>query len=330
MTIVTDVRQLRLRCSMDTTGRAAGAALAAEDYVLNAPHPLNRQPHRAAFADALLGPLVESFPNARERLDILLSGSFAGGEWTASTGHLAGIFACPLWGIPATGLPAFLRFGRFDRWVGGRMTETFLILDLPGLMMQAGVWPMARPLGPSILTPGPASRDGVSTGPCDPAAARASLDLVEGMIAALMTYDGGQDLAHMRMVDYWRDDFWWFGPAPIGSFCGHADYERGHQRPFLTAFPDRKGGDHKCRIGDGAYVASTGWPSVRATHSGGGWLGLAPTGQRVEMRVMDFWRREDAQLVENWVFIDVPHLLLQMGVDVFARMAELAPAALRS
>ena len=322
-----DIAALRQRCSFDAAGRAA--ALTADDYVLNAPHPLDRLDHRAAFADGLMGPLLDSFPNARERLDILLTGSFAGGDWTASAGHIAGIFERPLWGIRATGLSAFLRFGRFDRWVDGRMAETFLILDLPALMMQAGVWPMARPLGPFLVPPGPASRDGVAANSGDPAEARASLDLVEAMIAALMTYDGGQDLAHMRMVDYWRDDFWWFGPAPIGSFCGHADYERGHQRPFLTAFPDRKGGDHKCRIGERDYVASTGWPSVRATHSGGGWLGLAPTGKRIEMRVMDFWRREEALLAENWVFIDIPHLLLQMGVDVFGRMAELSPATRR-
>ena len=274
--------------------------------------------------------MLASFPHAEERLDILLSGSFAGGEWTASTGHLAGIFAHPLWGIPATGLPAFLRFGRFDRWVDGRMAETFLILDLPALMMQAGAWPMAPPLGPLIVPPGPATRDGVTVDAGDPAEARASLDLVEAMIAALMTYDGGADLTHMRMVDYWTRDFWWFGPAPIGSFCGHADYERGHQRPFLTAFPDRKGGDHKCRIGERGYVASTGWPSVRATHTGGGWLGLGPSNNRIEMRVMDFWRREESLLAENWVFIDIPHLLLQMGVDVFARMAELGSVGLRA
>ena len=320
-----DVRTSRLDCGFDAAGRIASAALAAPDYALNAPHPLNRVEGRDAFAEGLLGPLLDSFPHGEERLDILLSGSFAGGEWTASTGHLAGIFARPLWGIPATRLPAFLRFGRFDRWVGGRMAETFLILDLPALMMQAGAWPMARPLGPFVVPPGPATRDGVAADAGDPAEARASLDLVEAMIAALMTYDGGADLSHMRMVDYWTRDFWWFGPAPIGSFCGHADYERGHQRPFLTAFPDRKGGDHKCRIGERGYVASTGWPSVRATHTGGGWLGLGPSRNRIEMRVMDFWRREDRLLAENWVFIDIPHLLLQMGVDVFARMAELGP-----
>lgn len=125
--MATDIRTLRLRCTTDAAGRAA--ALASDDYVLNAPRPLNRQEGRAAFGDALLATLADSFPTGQERLDILLSGSFAGGEWTAGTGHLAGIFAAPLWGIPATGLTAFLRFGRFDRWVGGRMAETFPILD---------------------------------------------------------------------------------------------------------------------------------------------------------------------------------------------------------
>ena len=55
------------------------------------------------------------------------------------------------------------------------------------------------------------------------------------------------------------------------------------------------------------------------------WIGLAPTGKPVTMRVMDFWRCEGSLLAENWVMIDIPHLLLQMGVDVFARMAALLP-----
>jgi hypothetical protein len=36
---------------------------------------------------------------------------------------------------------------------------------------------------------------------------------------------------------------------------------------------------------------------------------------------MDFWRRDVDLLAENWVFIDLPDLLLQMGVDVLARAA---------
>jgi predicted ester cyclase len=137
-----------------------------------------------------------------------------------------------------------------------------------------------------------------------------------------MRYDG-RTLASMGMRAFWTDRFHWYGPGGIGMARGHADYERAHQGPFLRAFPDRVGGDHKCRIGDGPYVASTGWPSIRATHGGGGWLGMPPTGRPVSMRVMDFWRRSDDRLAENWVFIDILDLALQMDVDILARAAAL-------
>ena len=41
-----------------------------------------------------------------------------------------------------------------------------------------------------------------------------------------------------------------------------------------------------------------------------------PTGARVFMRVCDWWRRESDLLVENRVFVDIPHALLQLGYDV--------------
>jgi hypothetical protein len=31
---------------------------------------------------------------------------------------------------------------------------------------------------------------------------------------------------------------------------------------------------------------------------------------------MDFWRREDDMLVENWVFIDMVDLISQFGIDL--------------
>ncbi len=263
----------------------------------------------------LIEPLSRAFVHGRERLDILLEGRWRDQAWTAATGHISGVFANDLWSIPATRRVAYLRFARVDRWDGGALAETYLLLDLPGLMMQAGAWPLAAPLGPVWRSPGPETADGIRP----EGDGTQSLELVEAMIAGLMRFDG-QDLASMRMIDFWHSDFWWYGPAPIGVFCGHADYERGHQRPFLAAFPDRVGGNHVCRIGAGDYVASAGWPSIRATHSGGDWLGLAATNRAVTMRVMDFWRRDGDLLAENWVFIDIPDLLRQLGVDVFARM----------
>ena len=293
--------------------RLDGLAL---DHVLHGFAPVNEVHGAGDYQTQLLDPLRTAFPQGHERLDIRLAGHYKDGDWLASSGHITGVFAADLFSIPATGRAAMVRFGRFERHENGLIAETILILDLPALMMQAGCWPCGPAMGPNFPASGPVTHDGI-VGPNDEGG-EASLALVNAMIGGLHEFDGS--LKSMGMRSFWTQDFWWFGPAPIGNFCGHADYERGHQLPFLTAFPDRVGGNHRARIGEGAYVASTGWPSITATHSGGGWLGLAPTDRKITMRVMDFWRREGSHLAENWVMIDIPDLLLQMGIDVFERM----------
>ena len=284
----------------------------AADHVLTAFRPVESGVGADFVQDAVLAPLAAAIPGYEVRTDIAMRGHFNGGDWVASSGHLLGRFVEPLFGIPPTQRVVWLRFGCFQRWVGAQVAETLLMLDLPSLMRQAGVWPLAAPLGPDLMAPGPMARDGIwPTGD-----GAASLAIVEGMIGGLMKFDGS--LRTMAMRDYFAQDFWWFGPAPIGSFRGFVDYERGHAKPFLTAFPDRVGGNHRARFGHGDFVASTGWPSITATHKGDGWLGLAATERQITMRVMDFWRAQDGMLVENWVMIDIPELLQQFGIDVFA------------
>jgi predicted ester cyclase len=136
------------------------------------------------------------------------------------------------------------------------------------------------------------------------------------MIAGLMQYDQ-KSLESMGMERFWHPDMMWYGPAAIGTSRRLKGFQDVHQRAFLQAFPDRVGGNHKARLGDGVYVGSCGGPSINATHRGP-WLGYPATGRRITMRVMDFWRREGTLLRENWVFIDQIDLLLQMDVDTFA------------
>jgi predicted ester cyclase len=295
-----------------------------EEHRLNAPHPVNEGDGADFYSEALSEPLRRALSGAEQRNDIRIEGTFGGARWRASSGHIAGRFVEPLFGIPADGRIHFLRFGCFERLEGERIGETILLLDLPSLMIETGCWPLAAPLGPTIVAPSPAVRDDADA-MADPAVADRSLKQVEAMIGGLMRYDG-RSLASMGMRNFWTPHFSWYGPAPIGSFKGHEDYERGHQGPFLAAFPDRVGGNHRARIAQGSFVASTGWPSINATHSGGDWLGLAPTGKRISMRVMDFWRSEGDLLAENWVMIDIPHLLEQFGIDIFARMNALIRA----
>jgi SnoaL-like domain len=282
------------------------------DHVLSAFAPVNGGVGAEFVREAVLAPLAIAIPGYQVRTDIALRGSFTGGDWSASSGHLLGRFMAPLFGIPASGRVVWLRFGCFQRWDGGGVAETILLIDLPSLMIHAGVWPLAVPMGPDFPAPGPLTRDGIR--PHGDGAA--SLAIVEGMIGGLMKFDGS--LKTMNMRDFFAEDFWWFGPAPIGTFRGFADYERGHATPFLTAFPDRVGGNHRARFGDGDYVASTGWPSITATHKGSGWLGTAATNRAITMRVMDFWHSSNGLLDENWVMIDIPDLLNQIGIDVFA------------
>jgi hypothetical protein len=46
-------------------------------------------------------------------------------------------------------------------------------------------------------------------------------------------------------------------------------------------------------------------------------MGIAPTSKPVEIRDMDFWRVKDGKIVDNWVMVDFPHVMRQLGVDPF-------------
>lgn len=288
--------------------------LYAADCNFNAGAPVNGCSGTAGIIERFWQPLIHAFPDLERRTDILMSGHFKDGDWFASTGYFAGHFENDLYGMTASGRPHFLRYGWFDRVEQDKVVESYVLLDLTRLMIEIDQWPLRAQLGEN-WSPAPATQDGVAFAAADPVDSDKSLKLVEAMIAGLMSYDG-KSLASMGMRRFWTPQFHWYGPGGIGSARGHADYERAHQGPFLKAFPDRVGGNHKCRIGERSYVASTGWPSINATHLGDDWIGIPATGKRITQRIMDFWRREDDMLVENWVFIDMVDLIAQFGIDL--------------
>ena len=59
---------------------------------------------------------------------------------------------------------------------------------------------------------------------------------------------------------------------------------------------------------------------VNTLASGVPWLGVQPSGRRLTMRVMDWWRRDGDLLRENWIFIDILNYLAIQGLDVLGRM----------
>jgi hypothetical protein len=126
------------------------------------------------------------------------------------------------------------------------------------------------------------------------------------------------------MRRYWHDDMFWYGPCLIGAAMGIDGFYRFHETPWEHAMTARgprptREKKHVTRFGDGAFCSFTGWPSIHASVTGD-FLGVRGTGQPVEIRVMDFYHRRGGKLDENWVFIDMPHLFGQLGVDLFALM----------
>jgi predicted ester cyclase len=53
-----------------------------------------------------------------------------------------------------------------------------------------------------------------------------------------------------------------------------------------------------------------------AIHSGT-FMGIEPTNKKVEIRYMDFWKVVDGKITDNWVMVDFPHVMAQLGVDPF-------------
>ncbi len=296
------------------------------DVAWYGPQPFNHLAGLNAFLSTFWRPFAAAFPDLERVCDIAVADDFNGRPWVAATGHYVGTFKRPWLGIAASNSVTTIRYGEFSRFENGRVVEIYTIVDVLDVMRQAGQWPAVLPvsLGSAERIPGPAAQDGLLAVSDPIGAGLQSRKLVEAMIVGLMQYDG-KTLASMAMERFWHPNMMWYGPAGIGSARGLEGFQRCHQVPFLIAFPDRIGGDHRARLAEGPYVASTGWPSVRATHLGDGWLGVPATGKRISMRVMDFWRREQALLLENWVFIDMIDLLGQMGVSVL----KTGPAAAR-
>ncbi|WP_076446419.1 ester cyclase [Roseivivax lentus] len=310
--------------------RAALEALIAPDAVLHLCHPFGDVQGPGAFYDAALGPLRKALPDLERRDWIVMAGHDGdGAAWVGCGGHYMGTFAAPYCGIPPTGHLAHLRFHEFYRFAAGRVVEMQLLWDLPELMMQAGVWPMAPSLGRDLCVPGPASCDGLSPAPRDAGASARNCYLVQDMLAHMIHHpaQGGPEV--MEMARFWHPKMTWYGPAGIGTARGIAGFRAWHQKPFLEAMPDRgqnPDGLDAHFFADNAYVAVTGWPNMRQTITGDGWLGIAPAGQEVTLRSLDFWRIEGDRIRENWVLIDLLDLFRQLGVDVLARMRALAAA----
>ncbi|MEL6946142.1 MAG: ester cyclase [Pseudomonadota bacterium] len=323
-------------------GSLAKAALAklsklyAEDAEWRGSHPLNEMVGPDAIAKTVWEPLFNAFPDLERREGILVGGRYQGRTMVASMSHYVGTFRRDWLDIPATGQPIFLRACEVHVIENGKIVQSTCIWDILDVMRQAGYWPLPPSWGTECLWPGPFTGDGVVLTEQDPEEGARNLAQTLAMHKTLGDYNdhlkaGREGLITMPQSEHWHKRMMWYGPAGLGTNRGLEGFVDFHQLPFRLVFPNRKGGaqisdpkigGHYIRIGDGAYSVTAGWPSVVAHHTGGGLLGSGPTGRTVGMRVMDFYLHHEGLIRENWVPIDIIHLLLQMDIDIMQRMRD--------
>ena len=79
---------------------------------------------------------------------------------------------------------------------------------------------------------------------------------------------------------------------------GLKEFQDNWQRPFQAAFSDKVCID-EARIVQGEWAAAFG--RQEAVHTGE-FMGIAPTGKRVEIRYMDFWKVDDGKIstIGSW------------------------------
>ena len=125
--------------------------------------------------------------------------------------------------------------------------------------------------------------------------------------------DGLNDHQIVNIGAYFAETFRWMGNKGCGTKNGLAEFQNNWQRPFQAAFSDKVCID-EARLFMGEWAAAFG--RQEAVHSGD-FMGVAPTGKKVEIRYMDFWKVVEGKIEDNWVMVDFPHVLSQLGVDVF-------------
>ena len=135
-------------------------------------------------------------------------------------------------------------------------------------------------------------------------------EVIESMV------DGLNDHRIEDIGEFFSENFRWMGNFGCGTKSGLREFQDNWQKPFQVAFSDKVCID-EARLFMGEWAAAFG--KQEAIHSGE-FMGIKPTGKKVEIRYMDFWKVSEGKIKDNWVMVDFPFVMKQLGVDIFNGM----------
>ena len=135
-------------------------------------------------------------------------------------------------------------------------------------------------------------------------------EVIESMV------DGLNDHRIEDIGEFFSKNFRWMGNFGCGTKSGLEEFQDNWQKPFQEAFSNKVCID-EARLFMGEWAAAFG--KQEAIHTGE-FMGIKPTGKKVEIRYMDFWKVSEGKIKDNWVMVDFPFVMKQLGVDIFNGM----------
>ena len=132
-------------------------------------------------------------------------------------------------------------------------------------------------------------------------------EVIESMV------DGLNDHRIEDIGEFFSENFRWMGNFGCGTKSGLKEFQDNWQKPFQEAFSNKVCID-EARLFMGEWAAAFG--KQEAIHTGE-FMGIKPTGKKVEIRYMDFWKVSEGKIKDNWVMVDFPFVMKQLGVDIF-------------
>jgi len=293
-----------------------------ENYFWRGVYPFREQHGAEVVAEKFWKPLLKSLTRMQRRQDIFIAGvnEIGGEQWVMSMGNFMGLFDADWLGIRHTRKIANLRYAEFNCVENGKITQTGLFVDIIGLMVQAGCYPLPPSTGVYFNYPGPRTHDGLLFEDAPEEEGVTTLALVNEMLNDLneLNESGSMGCPPELLARTWSKDMIWYGPAGVGATYTIPRYQEQYQLPFRNNLADKKFHGHVCRFAEGNFACFFGWPNLSNTPLGG-WLGLPGGKVNAVMQVVDVYRREGDKLAENWVLIDLPYWLKQQGLDVLDR-----------
>lgn len=241
----------------------------------------------------LSGMMSTAFPDMARELHIVI----AEADLVAGLATARGTHTGPFMGLPVTGKGFEINTIHIFRVADGKVVEHRGMVDQASLMSQIGLMP--PPPGTEGWRPPPTSPQVTGVAPGDPAAHRAVMDRELASIAA-NNLDGIMAGIAEDIVDH-------------AAMPGQVPGKEGIRWRFEQTFAGLADPEFKvvASVGEGPHLSQA--YTFSATHTGT-MMGIPATGKSFTVSAIDFTRIENGLMREHWGLLDVPAMMIQLGL----------------